>query len=143
MARKVEDIALFLTAIAGPDPRSPISIQECASKFSQSLDRDFKGVKIAWSPDLGYLPVDPVITAVFGAQRSVFEDIGCHVYDTQPDLKDATQVFNILRAWKVALDREEELKTYRHLMKDTVIWNTEKGLELDGPTVARAEAKRT
>ena len=143
MARTVEDIALFLSAIAGPDPRSPISIQESASLFSNPLDRDFKGIKIAWSSNLGYLPVEPVITEVFGAQRSVFQDIGCRIDDTQPDLKDATQVFNVLRAWKFALEREDDLKKYRHLMKDTVIWNTEKGFELDGPTVARAEAKRT
>ena len=143
MARTVEDIALFLAAIAGPDPRSPLSIHESARLFSNPLDRDFKEVKIAWSSNLGYLPVEPVITEVFEAQRGVFQDIGCRVDDTQPDLKDATQVFNVLRAWKFALEREDELKKYRHLMKDTVIWNTEKGLELDGPTVARAEAKRT
>ena len=143
MARTVEDIALFLAAIAGPDPRSPISIQEPASLFTHPLDRDFKGIKIAWSSNLGYLPVEPVITEVFETQRSVFRDIGCRIDDTQPDLKDATPVFNVLRAWKFALEREDELKTYRHLIKDTVIWNTEKGLKLDGPTVARAEAKRT
>ena len=143
MARTVEDIALFLAAIAGPDPRSPISIQEAASLFSNPLDRDFKGTKIAWTSNLGYLPVEPVITEVFGMQRSVFQDIGCTVADTQPDLKDATPVFNVLRAWKFALEREDDLKNNRRLLKDTVIWNTEKGLKLDGPTVARAEAKRT
>ena len=143
MARTVGDIALFLAAIAGPDPRSPISIQEPGSLFDCSLDRDFKGVCVAWSRNLGYLPVEPVITAVCDSQRSVFEDLGCRVDDTQPDFTDATEVFNVLRAWKFALEREDELRRHRDLLKDTVIWNTEKGLRLDGPTVARAEAKRT
>jgi amidase len=143
MARTVGDIALFLEAIAGPDPRSPISIQEPGSIFSRPLDRDFKGTRIAWSRNLGYLPVEQVITDVCDSQRNVFEYLGCRVDDTQPDFTDATEVFNVLRAWKFALEREDDLKRHRDLLKDTVIWNTEKGLRLDGPTVARAEAKRT
>jgi len=143
MARTVGDVALFLAAIAGPDPRSPISIQEPGSLFGRPLDRDFKGVRVAWSRNLGYLPVESVITAVCDSQRSVFEDLGCRVDDAQPDFKDATEVFNVLRAWKFALEREDDLRRHRDLLKDTVIWNTEKGLLLDGPTVARAEAKRT
>ena len=47
MARTVQDVALILSAIAGPDPRSPISISEPGSVFTRPLERDFKGVKIA------------------------------------------------------------------------------------------------
>jgi amidase len=143
MARTVGDVALFLSAIAGPDPRSPISIQEPGSLFGRPLDRDFKGIHVAWSRNLGYLPVEPVITEVCDLQRSIFEDLGCRVDDAEPDFTDATDVFNVLRAWKFALDREDELRRHRELIKDTVIWNTEKGLRLDGFAVAKAEAKRT
>jgi amidase len=143
MARTVGDVALFLSAIAGPDPRSPISIQEPADIFSQTLEKDFKDIRIAWSRNLGFLPVMPVINDVCDAQRRVFEDLGCIVEDAHPDFTGATDVFNCLRAWKYTLERAEELENYRHLIKDTVIWNTEAGFKLDGPTVARAEAKRT
>ena len=61
MARTVEDLALMLTAIAGPDPRAPISIAEPGSVFARPLHRDFRGVKVAWSRDLGGLPLDPGI----------------------------------------------------------------------------------
>src|SRR5947207_1046909 len=44
MARSVADVALMLSAIAGPDPRSPIAIDEPGSRFAAPLDRDFKGV---------------------------------------------------------------------------------------------------
>ena len=43
MARTVQDTALMLSAIAGPDPRSPIAVSEPGYLFSQSLERDFKG----------------------------------------------------------------------------------------------------
>ena len=75
MARNVQDVALMLSAIAGPDPRSPISIAEPGSLFSSPLDRNFKNVKLAWSSKLGELPVDSRVTQVLADQRHVFDDI--------------------------------------------------------------------
>src|SRR5438132_10815855 len=49
MARTVEDVALMLSAIAGPDRRSPVAITEPGERFRAPLDRDFRGVRIAWS----------------------------------------------------------------------------------------------
>src|SRR5881227_2637163 len=48
MARSVADVALFLSAIAGPDPRSPLALGEPGGKFATSLDRDVKWLRIAW-----------------------------------------------------------------------------------------------
>ena len=64
MARTVADIALMLSAIAGPDPRFPISIAEPAEIFSRPMDRDFKNTRIAWSMDLSGLPVDPRVRTI-------------------------------------------------------------------------------
>src|SRR6185295_6387171 len=81
MARSVADVALLLSAIAGPDPRSPISIGEPGSLFAPSLDRGFKGVRVAWWRDLGGAPVDRRVREVVDAQRRVFESLGCSVED--------------------------------------------------------------
>ncbi|MDA1000712.1 MAG: amidase [bacterium] len=143
MARHARDIALFLSAIAGPDARAPISIEQPGSIFARPLERDFAGVRIAWSRDLGFLPMDPVITETCEAQRGVFETLGCLVEEAHPDLRGATEVFHTLRAWKFSIDRAYEYEHHRELLKDTIIWNTEEGHKLDGPSVARAEAKRT
>ena len=53
MARTVEDTALLLSAMAGPDPRSPIAITEPGDQFRAPLQRDFRGVRISWSCDFG------------------------------------------------------------------------------------------
>src|SRR5207344_1105600 len=53
MARSVADIAFLMSVIAGPDSRVPISISEPGSVFAKPLGRDFKGVRIAWSRNLG------------------------------------------------------------------------------------------
>ena len=62
MARSVEDAALLLSAMAGPDPASPPSIAEEGRVFARPLARDFRKVRVAWSRDLGGLPVDPRVT---------------------------------------------------------------------------------
>jgi amidase len=143
MARTVQDVALLLSALAGPDQRSPLSITEEGTRFATPLERTFKGVRIAWSRDLGGLPVDPRVTAAIDAQRHVFESIGCIVDDAEPDFTDADAVFKILRAWRFELSHADLLHTHRDLLKDTVIWNIEAGINLSGPQIGWAERKRT
>ena len=143
MARSVGDVALLLSAIAGPDPRAPIANPEPPTRFEAPLDASFAGVRVAWSRGLGRYPVEPVVTQTIDTARPVFEELGCIVEDGEPDFRDADEVFQTLRAWGFALARREDFPAHRALMKDTVIWNTERGLALSGAEVADAEAKRT
>src|SRR5215212_267965 len=85
MARSVADLALFLSAMAGPDPASPLSIDEDPARFRASLARDFKGTRVAWSKDLGGIPFEPEIRQVVDGNRRVFESLGCNVEDAEPD----------------------------------------------------------
>jgi amidase len=143
MARTVRDVALMLDVISGPDPRSPFAISGPGEDFCGPLERDFAGTRVAWSRDLGGLPVDPRVTAVLDGQRHVFEDIGCLVEDNEPDFTDADEVFKALRAWHFELNYGELLEEHRGRMKDTVVWNIQQGVSLSGPDVGRAERGRT
>ena len=143
MARTVDDAALMLSTITGPDPRSPIGIAEPGDIFAGTLERDFKGVRIAWSRDLGTLPVDPRVTAVIDGQRHTFEALGCAVEGGEPDFTGADSIFKVWRAWQFELTYGGLLKTRRDQIKDTVIWNAEQGLRLTGPQIGRAEVERT
>ena len=143
MARTVADVALLLSAIAGPDPRSPIAIAESGDRFRQPLDRDFRGVRVAWSRDLGGLPIDRRVSAALEPQRKILETLGCVVDEAQPDLRDAREIFQALRAFAFATRYGPMLAEHRHQIKDTVIWNTEQGLELTARELADAEVKRT
>jgi amidase len=143
MARTVQDAALLLSVLAGFDRRSPIAIAESGERFRAPLGRDFRGVRVAWSRDLGGLPVDRRVTAVLEAQRRTFEALGCVVEEGQPDLSDAREIFQVLRAWIFALKYGPLLAEHRHQMKDTVIWNVEEGLKLTGRDLAEAEVRRT
>ena len=143
IARTVADAALLLSAMAAPDRRSPITLEEPGEAFRRPLARDFRGVRIAWSKDLGGLPVDPRVARVLDAQRAVFESLGCVVEDAQPDLSGADEAFHVLRAVSFAERYGKLLEKHRAQMKDTVIWNIEEGLRLTGPQVGRALALRS
>jgi amidase len=97
MARSVADVALFLSAIAGPDPGHPLSIAEDPGRFRASLERNFKGVRVAWWRGLGGIPFEPHIRQTVDANRHLFESLGCLVEDAEPDFSGVDQAFPTLR----------------------------------------------
>ena len=142
MARTVGDVALLLDAVAGPDPRAPLSLGVPAARFIDALGRDFAGVRVAWSTDLGGLPVEPAVTAVLDRQRATVEAIGGLTDEAHPDLTDADEIFTTWRAWHFELAFGSVLDQHRDLLKDTVVWNIEAGRALSGPQIAGVERKR-
>jgi amidase len=144
MARTVEDAALLLSALAGPDPRIPISLLDAGRTFAPPLDAELGEPIVAWAPTAGgSMPFDPQIPEVVDSARGVFESLGCRTEDAFPDLSSAREVFLTLRAHMFAADFGDLLRTHRELMKPTVVWNVEEGLRLTGPDIARAERRRT
>jgi amidase len=143
MARTVEDTAFLLSAMAGPDLRSPVSIAEQGSVFLKKLGRSFRKTRIAWSRDLGGLPMDPRVTAVLEKQKKSFADLGCTIESAEPDLSGATESFETLRALGFLQSYGELYRTRRNDLKDTVQWNVEQGMRLGAEQVARATALRS
>ncbi len=130
MARTVGDVAFFLQALAGPNDRSPVSNQESSDVFAGSLERDLRGVRVAWSPDAGGLPVDSAVRAATANVPDVLADLGCEVVEAWPDLSDAPQVFQARRAWVMAVGFGQLLEQHRDQFKETLAWNIDKGLNM-------------
>src|SRR5216684_1809876 len=143
MARTVQDVALFLSAMAGPDARAPLSIHEPGSKFAQRLDRDPKGLRVAWCPKFGGLPYDHRTQEVFDAQRKKFESLGCVTEDADPDFSGADESFKVLRALAFYQQHADLPQAQRAQIKDTVIQEIERGASLIGPQIAAAETQRS
>ncbi len=139
IARTVPDVALFLSAIAGPDPRAPISIHEPGSIFAGTLDRDCKGLRIGWCSRFGGLPFDRRIIEVFEAQREQFELLGCVIEDADPDFTGADEAFRVFRA----LGFYQQLGAFRGAVKETIRQEIGRGATLAGPEIADAETKRS
>jgi amidase len=143
MARNVEDCALLLSVLAGPDERDPLSIQESPAQFQQNLEYDFSGARIGWTPDLGILPVAREVAEVCAATLPHWRDCGFEIDEACPNLDGAMDCFKVLRASFYAQFGGPLLATHRELMKDTVIENIEAGLQLAGTDITAADARRT
>jgi len=143
MARTVQDVALFLSVMAGPDTSSPLSIHEPGLRFAQPIERDCKGLRIAWCPTFGGLPFDRRIRGVFDSQRKKFESLGCVTEDTDPDFSGADEAFKVLRALSFYQQYGALPQAQRAQMKDTIKQELERGLRLTAPEIAAAETKRS
>jgi amidase len=140
MARTVADAALLLSVIAGPDPRSPIAIDEPGSVFAGPLERDLSGLRVAWTADLGgTVPVDPAVVAALAPRIAAFTDLGCVVEEACPDLTGADEVFRTLRGWQFDLALGPVLDRHRDQVKPSLAANIEQGRALTGADLARAE----
>ncbi len=140
LGRTVADAALLLSVQAGPDPRSPISIEQPGALFAPPLHRDPRGLRVAWSPDLGgSIAVDSVVTDVLARQIGIFEELGCEVEEACPDLTGADEVFRTLRAR--LFDRSLGLLRDKHpdQLKSAIVWNIDEGRKLTVADLGRAE----
>jgi amidase len=138
MARSVDDLALLLSVMAGPDARDPQALAEPGEAFRSIGERDVAGVRIAWSGNLGRYPVEPAVTTVCNAARHVFVELGCVVRDAEPDLTGVDELFQTLRAAAYAATLARDLERGRAHLKDTVVWNVEQGLKLTPADLERA-----
>ena len=143
MARTVGDLALMLAAIAGPDPGAPLSHGGDPDAFAGELHGKLAGLRVAWCPDVGGLPIAPEVLAVLAEARDRFGDLGARVEEVALDLAAADEAFETLRAIGFARALAPVLPQLREHAKATVVWNVERGLALDGAAVARAVATRS
>lgn len=139
LGRSVPDLALALSAIAGPDARAPLSIQEPGDRFALPLDRNFKSVRVAWFKDLGGVPFDPRVRAIVDGHRRTFESLGCIVEQAEPDFAPASIAFRTLRAWNTAAAHGAQFSRTPDSFKDTLRQEIQEGLRLTGADLARAE----
>jgi amidase len=99
------------------------------------------GARVAWSLDLGRLPLDARVRDVLSAARPVFEAIGAAVEDATPDLTDAEDVFLTIRRKRSFANLGSLLWTERRRMKPEAVEEIERGAAITPADIARAEAK--
>jgi amidase len=138
IARTVADVALFLSAIAGPNPRSPLSIDEDPARFRAPLGRSFKGVRVAWWRGLGGIPFEPEIRRVVDANRRVFEDLGCIVEEAEPDFAGIDDAFPVLRYVSNHARYAPLVRQRPEWVKDTIKYEVTQAARATGADIGRA-----
>lgn len=142
MARNIEDVALLLDAMSGEEPTDPLSLPRLPNSFLAAARSGRRPRKVAYSPDLGITPVDPEVAALTRQAAQKLADIGVIVEEAHPDLREAHDCFQTLRAFDFAIGMAKLLREHRDLLKPEVIWNIEKGLQLTVEQIEKAEGQR-
>ena len=141
IARSAQDAALLLAGMCGHDPGLPLARSDRAADFLDLRPASLRGLRMAWTFDLGDLPVQPEVRTVLGSLRERLERAGCSVADQAPRLSDADEVFQVLRAALMA-GMAPMLRAHREQIKPTLAWNIEKGIALTGEQIAAARAEQ-
>src|SRR5699024_5076592 len=113
LTRTVEDSAKLLSVIAGPSHLDRHSIPDEGMDYLGALNKkDIKGLKVAWSPDLGYAAVDPQVRKITEDALKVFEDLGCEIEEVNPGFQVSGEEFWTLVA------RDTDLKALRKIQAE-------------------------
>jgi len=142
--RTVADAALALDVMAYHEPEDPFSIRRYPGSFLAEIDRGVSGLRVAWSPDLGYAPVDPEVRRVCEAAARRFADAGCIVEDATPafDSPAADGTFMAIAASADAVWIGELTDDQRALLDEPAKFFFEYGRKLTGADVVRAQQRR-
>jgi Asp-tRNA(Asn)/Glu-tRNA(Gln) amidotransferase A subunit family amidase len=103
LTRTVADAALMLQALAGPDARDPLSIDNVPDDYQTAVARPLevmRGLRVAWSADFGYAPVDPEVRRLTEQAAQRFADFGCTVEAVNPGWRDPRDIAGL--AWYVS-----------------------------------------
>ncbi|MEN9936640.1 MAG: hypothetical protein RLZZ387_3219 [Chloroflexota bacterium] len=88
MARTVRDAALLLDVLAGPDERDRNSLPPGGVSFLTACEGGVRGLRVAWSPDLGYAKVDAEVLAIAHEAARRFVELGCALEQDHPRFVD-------------------------------------------------------
>ena len=137
LGRSADDAALLLGVLAGADDRDPGCEPSDPAALGAPLGGELRApVRVAWSPDLGGLPLDPAVRRVLEAQRDTLISMGCEVEDATLDLAGADEIFLTVRRWRSAAVYEPLLAEHRALMKPELIEEIERGQRVSGEDLA-------
>jgi len=130
MTRTVADAALMLQVAAGPDERDQTSLPAAPVDYVKALAGGVKGLRVAWSADLGFADVvDPEVRDLCAKGASAFREVGCRVEAVDPGwpspLDCWSQLFGGGIATRLApyLDRKSEIDPGLYRIIETTLKN--------------------
>ena len=130
MTRTVGDAALMLSVMAGPDDRDRTSLEGALADYVGQLRRDLNGLRVAWSPDLGGLRVDPEVATVVRAAVRAFEELGCVVEEAKPGFVDTHEMIRVMWSAHMAGNYAPHLPQWRAQMDPGLVACIEDGLRV-------------
>jgi amidase len=144
IARDAGDAGLLLSALAGADPRAPLSIDDDPAQFAAVRAADLKGLRIAWSPTGGGLPVDPEVRRVLGETIELLADAGAEVDEIEPTFFErADECWEIVEMLGFVEAAGKLVDEHRSEVRRDLARNVDQGRAMSADEIARGLALRT
>lgn len=96
LTRTVEDAAQMLNIIGRYDYRDPYANRGQPEDWGLDIGRDLRGLRIAYSPDLGYAEVDPQVAERVRQVAHRLETLGAEVVEIDPGFGSPLEAFKII-----------------------------------------------
>jgi aspartyl-tRNA(Asn)/glutamyl-tRNA(Gln) amidotransferase subunit A len=142
MTRTVADAALMLSVMAGPDDWDRTSLEAAPEDYVGKLDLGIKGLKVAFSPDLGGFPVDAEVAALVAQAVGAFTDLGCIVEEVKPGFADSHDLIRCLWSAHEAGNYAQYLPRWRDRMDPGLVACIEDGLQYSMVDYVEARAQK-
>lgn len=147
MTRTVADAALLMSVIAGPDPRDRHSLPagdiDWHALLAAGASGSLAGKRIAYSVDLGYLPVDPQVRATVATAVETFEKLGATVVAADPGIDDPrSYIWSIVMADSDLVGMRELVARHRDRMSPHLVELVERRWTAEEFTTAQMMRKR-
>ncbi len=137
LSRAVRDSALLLQVLAGHDSRDPTSLREAPGDYVAALDQEVSGLRVAWSPDFGFADVDPEVLDVTSAAARVFEELGCHVEESDFAMDPPYDTFGPMIDADCYASLGQYLERHGDQMTEFVRFSLERGARVTGADYSR------
>jgi aspartyl-tRNA(Asn)/glutamyl-tRNA(Gln) amidotransferase subunit A len=129
MTRTVADAALMLSVMAGPDEWDRTSLEARPDDYVGQLHAGIKGLRIAFSPDLGGFPVDAEVAAPVREAVRAFEQLGGVVEEIKPGFADSHDLIRCLWSAHEAGNYAQYLRQWGERMDPGLVACIEDGLQ--------------
>jgi Asp-tRNA(Asn)/Glu-tRNA(Gln) amidotransferase A subunit family amidase len=138
LTRTVADAALMMEIMAGPDDRDPLSLPGGKVAFRRELRKGVRGLKIAWSMDLGYAVVDEGVKAVVESAIKGFAELKAKLEEARPDFPPMHDAFQLIFAAGCAGSIGDRLEEWKDRLDRGLVRLTEIGLKASAADYVRA-----
>lgn len=144
IARTVHDAALLLGVMAGRDDLDPDSWSPAGRNFVDGIDDGVNGLRVAWSPSLGYAVVDPEVARIAAESLGVFAELGAQITEISAPFEDPCPLFEVMSATAEAAEygTVEQLAHVRDRLDQGRLQHIESGWTFTGVDVAAANTRR-
>jgi aspartyl-tRNA(Asn)/glutamyl-tRNA(Gln) amidotransferase subunit A len=142
IVRTVRDAALFTDCVVGTDERDPNSLPHPGYKYQDIIDRLPSGLKIAYSPDLGYANIEPYVRRECGNGVKAFEEMGHHVDEIGYVFDDLAGAWGVLGATMSYARIYEKIETDRDRFGRSYLEGVMTALDVDWPKYGRVHSAR-